>query len=104
MEFHNEHGRILTSDSSGGHRELRSAELAPGDYLYVNQLGAVDELVAALDGGSDTPVSPGTPVAPGTLVSPGTDARWTLEILLGILASQQNGHNRVDLPLPRSGN
>ena len=97
MEFHNEHGRILTSDSSGGHRELRSAELVPGEYLYVNQLGAVDELVAALDGGSDTPVSP------GTLVSPGTDARWTLEILLGILASQQNGHNRVDLPLPRSG-
>ena len=96
VEFHNEQGRILTSDSSGGHRELRSAELAPGDYLYVNQLGAVDELVAALDGGSDTPVSP------GTLVSPGTDARWTLEILLGILASQQNGHNRVDLPLPRT--
>ena len=65
--------------------------LAPGDYLYVNQLGAVDELVAALDGGDRT------------LVSPGTDARWTLEILLGILASEQNGHNRVDLPLPRSG-
>ena len=60
-------------------------------YLYANQLAAVDELVAALDAGSDT------------LVSPGTDARWTVEILLGILASQQNGHNRVDLPLPRNG-
>ena len=47
--------------------------------------------MAALDAGSDT------------LVSPGTDARWTVEILLGILASQQNGHNRVDLPLPRNG-
>ncbi|MCY4373109.1 MAG: Gfo/Idh/MocA family oxidoreductase [Spirochaetaceae bacterium] len=92
VEFYNEHGRILTSDGTGMHRELRAADLVPGDYLYVTQLAAVDELVAALDAGS------------GTLVSPGTDARWTLEILLGVLASQQNGHNRVDLPLPRSGN
>ena len=71
--------------------QLRSADLVRGHYLYANQLAAVDELVAALDAGSDT------------LVSPGTDARWTVEILLGILASQQNGHNRVDLPLPRNG-
>ena len=32
-----------------------------------------------------------------------SDRRSPLEILLGILASQQNGHNRVDLPLPRNG-
>lgn len=90
LEFYNEHGRLLTSDSDGRRRELLSSSLDPGDYLYGHQLGAVDELVGALDGG-------------GPLVSPGTDARWTLEILLGILASQRNGHNRVDLPLPRTG-
>lgn len=90
LEFYNEHGRLLTSDSDGRRRELLSSSLDPGDYLYGHQLGAVDELVGVLDGG-------------GPLVSPGTDARWTLEILLGILASQRNGHNRVDLPLPRTG-
>lgn len=90
LEFHNEQGRLLTSYSGGGHRELRSSRLAGGDYLYAHQLGAIDELVGALDGG-------------GPLVSPGTDARWTLEIILGVLASQRNGHNRVDLPLPRTG-
>ena len=89
LEFYNEHGRLLTSDSDGRRRELLSSSLDPGDYLYGHQLGAVDELVGVLDGG-------------GPLVSPGTDARWTLEILLGILASQRNGHNRVDLPLPRT--
>lgn len=90
LEFYNEHGRLLTSDSDGRRRALLSSSLDPGDYLYGHQLGAVDELVGVLDGG-------------GPLVSPGTDARWTLEILLGILASQRNGHNRVDLPLPRTG-
>ena len=90
LEFHNEQGRLLTSHTDGGHRELRSSRLAGGDYLYAHQLGAIDELVGALDGG-------------GPLVSPGTDARWTLEIILGVLASQRNGHNRVDLPLPRTG-
>lgn len=90
LEFYNEHGRLLTSGSDGRRRELLSSSLDPGDYLYGHQLGAVDELVGVLDGG-------------GPLVSPGTDARWTLEILLGILASQRNGHNRVDLPLPRTG-
>lgn len=90
LEFYNEHGRLLTSDSDGRRRELLSSSLDPGDYLYGHQLGAVDELVGVLDDG-------------GPLVSPGTDARWTLEILLGILASQRNGHDRVDLPLPRTG-
>ncbi len=90
LEFHNEYGRLLTSSSDGGRREVRSAALHPGDYRYAHQLGAIDELVGALDDG-------------GPLVSPGTDARWTLEILLGVLASQRNGHNRVDLPLPRTG-
>lgn len=90
LEFYNEHGRLLTSDSDGRRRELLSSPLDPGDYLYGHQLGAVDELVGVLDDG-------------GSLVSPGTDARRTLEILLGILASQRNGHNRVDLPLPRTG-
>lgn len=90
LEFYNEHGRLLTSDSDGRRRELLSSSLDPGDYLYGHQLGAVDELVGVLDDG-------------GPLVSPGTDARWTLEILMGILASQRNGHDRVDLPLPRTG-
>ena len=89
LEFHGGHAQIFTNNSDVGGRRLQSTGLEPNDYLYVNQLAAGDELVAALDGNN----SP--------LVSPGTDARWTLEILLGILASQQNGHNRVDLPLPR---
>ena len=91
VEFHGEQGQIFTNDSGTKGRQLRSEAVESDDYLYVNQLAAVDELVAALDG-SDSP-----------LVAPGTDARWTLEIILGILASQQDGHNRVDLPLPRIG-
>ena len=86
LELTNDHGVVRTS---GADRRLSEVMIEPEHYVYTNQLAAIEELVTALDGGGNS------------LVCSGTDARWTLEILLGILASQQAGHNRVDLPLPR---
>ena len=86
LELIGHHGQIRRSVD----RQRMTVEpLEPEYYVYSHQLAAIDELVTALDSGSDT------------LVSAGNNARWTLEILLGILASQQAGHHRVDLPLPR---
>ena len=86
LELTNDHGVVRTS---GADRRMSEVVIEPEQYVYTHQLAAIEELVTALDGGDNS------------LVCSGTDARWTLEILLGILASQQAGHNRVDLPLPR---
>ena len=86
LELTNDHGVVRTS---GADRRMSEVVIEPEQYVYTHQIAAIEELVTALDGGDNS------------LVCSGTDARWTLEILLGILASQQAGHNRVDLPLPR---
>ena len=86
LELTNDHGVVRTS---GAARRMSEVVIGPEHYVYTHQIAAIEELVTALDGGDNS------------LVCSGTDARWTLEILLGILASQQAGHNRVDLPLPR---
>ena len=88
-----EEGRIEVSDRGGrvirgeSHSSWSASELQVGSYLYERQLAAVHELIHVIE-------NPGTP-----LVSSGHEARRTLEIILGMLASHADGNVRVDLPL-----
>jgi predicted dehydrogenase len=63
-----------------------TTNLVPEDYFATHQLGAVTELIDVLERG-------------GELVSPAREARKALEIMLGMLASHQQGSARVTLPL-----
>ncbi len=71
---------IQGSFTSGWSRTI----LEPDEYMHTNQLGAVGELVNVLDHG-------------GELVSPGTEARKTVQILLAILKSHEQGNVRVNI-------
>jgi predicted dehydrogenase len=90
-----ENGRIEVSDRALtlirgiSHYEWSYSTLMPGDYMYTFQLAAVAELVDVLESGRP-------------LVSSGREARKTLEIMLAMLKSHQQGNVRVDLPLAES--
>lgn len=78
--------RQTTVIRSTGHFEWNRTELVPDqEYLLTHQAGAVAELVHVLEHG-------------GALVSPAREARKGLEIMLGILRSQELGNVRVNLP------
>ncbi len=85
-------GRIELSDRQAkvirgtSHLEWHETAMPMENYLYTRQLGAVDELVRALEHG-------------GELISPPREARKTLEIILGMLRSQAQGNNRINFPL-----
>jgi len=87
-----EQGRIEISDRQArlirgaSHYEWSESEIVPDSYLYEQQLAAVAELVGVLENG-------------GELISPGPEARRTLELILAMLRSHQQGNVRVDLPL-----
>ena len=87
-----EDGRIEVSDRSahlieaGTNRSWGMSTIVPGEYMLQGKGAMVAELVHVLDHGGD-------------LVSPARDARTTLEIMLGILKSHENGNCRVDFPL-----
>lgn len=71
---------------ASSHYGWARGNLPTGDYMMSYQLASVAELVHVLENG-------------GSLVSPATEARKTLEIMLGILKSHEKGNVRVDLPL-----
>lgn len=85
-------GRVDVSDNgitvtrSLPSRLWSTTTLVPDDYFATHQLGAVAELIDVLERG-------------GELVSPAREARKALEIMLGILASHEQGNKRVKLPL-----
>jgi UDP-N-acetylglucosamine 3-dehydrogenase len=87
-----ENGRLEVSDRGLtlvrgiAHTEWSYAEIATGDYMYSYQLAAVAEVVDALETGRQ-------------LVSSGRESRKTLEIMLAMLKSHQQGNVRIDLPL-----
>ena len=87
-----EQGRIEISDRQArlirgaSHYEWTASPIIPDSYLYERQLGAVAELVDVLENG-------------GELISPGPEARKTLEIILAMLRSHQEGNARINLPL-----
>ena len=66
--------------------EWGRSTVVPPDCTETFQLGAIAELIHVLEQG-------------GELVSSGHEGRKTLEIMLGILKSQQLGNIRVNLPL-----
>lgn len=71
---------------AASHYGWSRGNLPTGDYMMSYQLASVAELVHVLENG-------------GSLVSPATEARKTLQIMLGILKSHEEGNVRVDLPL-----
>ena len=86
-------GRLELSDRSArlirptSHYDWPASDLEVGSYLYTHQLGAVDELVEAIEGR-------------GTLICPGEEARKALELTLAIMQSHVGGNRPVSLPLP----
>ena len=83
LEISDRGTRVIRGDS---HTHWAAAELPTPRSLYERQLAAVDELLHAIEQGTD-------------LVSSGEEARKTLEIILAMLRSHHSGNNRVDLPL-----
>lgn len=83
-------GRIEISDreailiTAGSHREWQRQTMVPTHYMHEFQAAFVPEIVDKLDNGGD-------------LVSPASEARKTLQIMLGILKSHHSGNVRVDL-------
>lgn len=83
-------GRIEISDRESiliradAHREWSRQTLVPTNYMHQAQAAFVAEIVDKLHNG-------------GELVSPAREARKTLEIMLGILASHHAGNTRIDL-------
>ncbi len=87
-----EDGKLEVSDRGAqiirgsSHLNLDYSPLLPESYMLQQKGALVAELIHVLEHGGD-------------LVSPGCDARMTLELLLGILKSHENGNNRVNFPL-----
>lgn len=90
LELQCDEGRIEVSDrgallvQSHSHIVWGRRELRAGRYMYTQQLGAVAELVDAVENGRE-------------LVSPAREARKTLQIILAILKSHEAGNTRIDL-------
>ncbi len=90
LELQCDDGRIEVSErgaalvQSDSHVAWTRRELRPDRYMYTQQLGAVAELVDAVENGSE-------------LVSPAREARKTLQIILAILKSHGGGNTRIDL-------
>ena len=90
LELQCDDGRIEVSDRgvslirSHSHIDWARHDLRASRYMYTQQLGAVAELIDAVENGRE-------------LVSPAPEARKTLQIMLGILKSHENGNSRVDL-------
>ena len=90
LELQCDDGRIEVSDRgvslirSHSHIDWARHEMRAGRYMYTQQLGAVAELIDAVETGRE-------------LVSPAREARKTLQIMLGILKSHEGGNIRVDL-------
>lgn len=88
-------GRLELSDRSArviqphSHYDWPTSDLDVGSYLYTHQLGAVNELVQAIEGRSE-------------LTCSGTEARKALEITLAIMQSHVRGSQPVKFPLPTS--
>jgi predicted dehydrogenase len=76
--------RLWTVDSSS--KALVERPLRAGSQMKTGILAAIEELINWIENGERG-------------VSPGREARKTLEIILGMLASQARGNVRVDLPL-----
>lgn len=78
--------RGLSVTRSASYVETSTANIAVDDHIFTYQLGAVAELIRVLEQG-------------GQLVSPAREARKTLEIMLAMLRSHEQGNVRVNLPL-----
>lgn len=86
-----EKGRIEISDQRArlitpmpGTRWWSEGTLVTPDYMFTKQSGAVAELIDVLEND-------------GKLISPPEEARKTLQIMLGILASHHKGNVRINL-------
>ena len=92
MQLICEDGTIEISDVEAfivrgqSHWSRSRAHLEIDQYMVTGILGAVEELIRALEHG-------------GALVSPAHEARKTVELMLAILKSHELGNVRVDLPL-----
>ncbi len=90
LELQCDGGRIEVSErgallvQSHSHVAWTRRELRAGRYMYTQQLGAVAELVDAIENGR-------------ALVSPAREARKTLQIIMAILKSHDGGNSRIDL-------
>ena len=73
---------LLTTDQAG---ETVRRTLIPGQYLVRNLMAAYEELVGLMESGGD-----------GT--SSGREARKTVQIMVGILESHQQGSRLIDVP------
>lgn len=78
--------RGLSVTKSASYTEVSTANIAVDDYMYTYQLAAVAELIQVLE-------------QSGQLVSPAQEARKTLEIMLAMLKSHEQGNVRINLPL-----
>lgn len=92
MQLICEEGTIEISDVEASvirglsHWSQAKSHLEIDQYMVTGLLGAVEELIRALENG-------------GALVSPAHEARKTVELMLAILKSHELGNVRVDLPL-----
>ncbi len=92
MQITCDKGRLEMSDRSArlirpqSHYDWPVSDLDVGSYLYTHQLGAVNELVEAIEGHRE-------------LICSGTEARKALEIALAIMRSNARGSQPVKLPL-----
>ena len=83
-------GQIQVSDQfarlvqGSTHYRWDTSDIRVIHYTMERQLAAVGELIHVLENGGD-------------LVSSGREARKTLEIMLGMLRSHQEGNRRVDM-------
>lgn len=85
-------GRIEVSDrelkvvTGGSYREWSETPYPVDQYVHQHFGGFVPEIIHVHENG-------------GGLVSPATEARKTLELMLGMLKSHELGNSRVDFPL-----
>ena len=68
------------------HTEAGMRRISSDPLVYSDSLAAVRELIHVIENGGQT-------------ISPPREARKTLEVLLGFMASQKKGNVRIDFPL-----